>query len=176
MTFSSLGIKDAYLIQDQAFIDERGKFTENWEVNNFALNGLQFAPSNSCFSFNKMRGTLRGLHYQSEPSEQSKLVTCVAGNLYDVIVDLRVNSPTYMQWNFVELAGFSGNSVFIPGGCAHGFMTLSDETVVSYLISGDYVPSLTKVVRFNDPAFNISWPGKAIVISQKDLTAPDYFR
>ena len=171
MTVTELSIQDAYLVTDKFFEDSRGRFTEAWENTQFKKNNIDFSPSNSCFSYNTRKFTLRGLHYQQEPFGQSKLVTCVAGSIYDVILDLRKSSAGYLKWQAIEIKAFTGKAVFIPKGCAHGFVTLEENVVVSYLIEGDYNAGAAKAVRWNDPAIKINWPTDNPVISEKDSNA-----
>jgi dTDP-4-dehydrorhamnose 3,5-epimerase len=146
------------------------------KMKQFMDQAIKFSPNNSCFSINSKEGTLRGLHYQREPHGQSKLVTCVSGKAYDVIVDLRIESPTYMKWLSVEISAFDGQSIFIPAGCAHGFATLTDNTVISYLIDGDYHPGSAGCIRWDDSAFQIKWPVTTPILSDKDKFAPDYLK
>jgi dTDP-4-dehydrorhamnose 3,5-epimerase len=174
MKLSSLTIQGACEIQDDVFRDHRGAFSEVWDAARYKSNGLTFEPSNSCLSYNSKVNTLRGMHYQSAPFGQSKVVTCVAGKVLDVIVDLRKSSSTYLKWQATEMAACSGKSIYIPAGCAHGFLTLTDETVLSYLIEGAYHAAAASVVRWNDPAFSINWPITQVIISDKDKNAPDY--
>ncbi|MHA4843870.1 dTDP-4-dehydrorhamnose 3,5-epimerase [Flavitalea antarctica] len=174
MNFKKLDIEGAFLVTDRAFQDNRGMFTESWESTQFIRNSINFYPSNSCFSYNIQEGTLRGLHYQKEPHSQSKLITCVSGRIYDVILDLREDSSTYRKWLSFELSSFDGQSIFIPAGCAHGFVTMNSNTVISYLIAGDYHPGSAGCVRWNDPAFQIVWPVTNPILSEKDKFAPDF--
>ena len=176
MTFSKLEIEGAYLIQDTVFRDERGAFTQAWETSEFLKAGISITISSSCFSYNISAGILRGLHYQSEPFGQSKIVSCVAGKLYDVILDLRKDSSSYLHWKAIELEAISGQAIYIPKGCAHGFLTLMDHTVVSYFIEGDYNPQAAGVVRWNDPAISIKWPETDPVLSEKDRNAVDFIK
>jgi dTDP-4-dehydrorhamnose 3,5-epimerase len=124
-------------------------------------------------SFNTRKGTLRGLHHQAAPHAEAKLVRCTRGTIYDVVVDLRTDSPTFRQWIGVELTDQKRNMVYIPEGCAHGFLTLADESEVFYQMSEFYAPESASGVRWDDPAFRIDWPGKVEVISERDRTYPD---
>jgi dTDP-4-dehydrorhamnose 3,5-epimerase len=174
MILTPLPITGAYLATDNTFKDNRGVFTESWESKQFLEQGIIFYPSNSCFSLNLSKNTLRGLHYQLESHGQSKLVSCVAGAIYDVIVDLRSESASHMKWHAVRLTSFMGNSVYIPKGCAHGFMTLDDNSVVSYLIEGEYSPASARTIRWDDPVFGIDWPMNDPIISEKDKNVSVY--
>ncbi len=162
------------LLQDNVFRDNRGAFTETWEHHAFEQAGLDFKPHSTCFSFNAAPGTLRGMHYQTKPFDQAKIVTCVAGKIYDVILDLRKDSPTFLEWQAIELIAFQGQGIYIPKGCAHGFVTLTAEAVVSYLIEGDFNAEAASVVRWNDPRFKIEWPVAKPIVSVKDSNAGDY--
>jgi dTDP-4-dehydrorhamnose 3,5-epimerase len=176
MTFSKLSIEGAYLIQDKVFKDERGAFTEIWATKQLRNAGISFQPASSCFSFNIDSGILRGLHYQSEPFGQSKIVSCVAGKVYDVILDLRKGKSSFLKWEAIGLTAFSGQAIYIPEGCAHGFVTLENNTVISYLIEGEYNPQAAGVVRWNDPSIGISWPVKDPILSEKDRNAADFIK
>ncbi|MGH7930054.1 MAG: dTDP-4-dehydrorhamnose 3,5-epimerase family protein, partial [Candidatus Binatia bacterium] len=125
-------------------------------------------------SFNWKNGTLRGLHYQVAPHEESKLVRCTRGALYDVIVDLRPQSPTYLRWLGVELTADNHRMLYVPEGFAHGYQTLVDATEAFYQVSAFYAPGAERGARYDDPAFGIEWPAEVIVISDKDAGWPDY--
>jgi dTDP-4-dehydrorhamnose 3,5-epimerase len=124
-------------------------------------------------SFNARKGTLRGLHYQAVPHAETKLVRCTKGAIYDVVVDLRPRSPTFREWTAVELTAEKRNMVYVPEGCAHGFLTLEDESEVFYQMSEFYDAESARGVRWDDPAFQIAWPGKVEVISERDRTYPN---
>jgi dTDP-4-dehydrorhamnose 3,5-epimerase len=153
--------------------DERGFFARTFCANEFASRGLNPKLVQCSISFNARKGTLRGLHYQVAPHGEAKLVRCTRGAIYDVIVDLRANSPTLRLWIGVELTDQKRNMVYIPEGCAHGFLTLADESEVFYQMSEFYAPESARGVRWDDPAFRIDWPGKVEVISERDRTYPD---
>ena len=125
-------------------------------------------------SFNSRKGTLRGIHYQVPPHAEAKVVRCTRGAIYDVVVDLRPDSPTYRKWSAVVLTAEKRNMVYVPEGCAHGFLTLKDESEVFYQMSEFYNPESARGVRWDDPAFNIMWPEKVAVISERDRTYPDF--
>jgi dTDP-4-dehydrorhamnose 3,5-epimerase len=134
--------------------------------------GLNEIMVQTNLSSNRRRGTLRGLHYQQSPHEESKLVRCTRGTLYDVIVDLRINSATYCQWFGIDLTADSFRQLYVPGGCAHGFITLEDNTDIMYQVSEFYTPAAERGVLWNDPAFAIKWPIDPVVISEKDRSQP----
>lgn len=162
----------ARLTTTAVFSDQRGRFVTPWD-SQFDVSG--FSPQSMHFSHNSQTGTLRGLHYTVSPFEQAKLVHCVRGRLFDVVVDMRENSPTFRAWESFQLDADSAQSVWIPAGYAHGFLTLEPETIVCYLISGGYQPDATQGIRWNDPAFNIQWPAiHPLVISERDCNLPDF--
>jgi dTDP-4-dehydrorhamnose 3,5-epimerase len=174
LRFVETKLKGAFLVEPERMEDERGFFARTWSQKEWAERGLDARLLECNVSFNKRAGTLRGMHYQTEPYAQPKLVRCTAGALYDVIVDLRPDSPTHKEWLGVELSAAAGRSLFIPGGFAHGFQTLSDETEVLYQMSEVYAPDYARGVRWNDPAFRIEWPREVTVIADRDATYPDY--
>jgi dTDP-4-dehydrorhamnose 3,5-epimerase len=155
-------------------VDERGFFARTWCRNEFQDFGLNPALAQCSLSFNRRSGTLRGMHYQAEPSQEAKLVRCTRGSLYDVALDLRPGSPAFRRWTAATLTAGQGNMLYIPEGCAHGFLTLEDETEVFYQISEFYNPEAARGVRWNDPAFQIAWPAAVQVISDRDRTYPDF--
>jgi dTDP-4-dehydrorhamnose 3,5-epimerase len=174
MIFTACKVKDAYLIDLDRKVDERGFFARSYCRNEFAAHGLHpdFVQCN--LSFNTRRGTLRGMHYQARPHEEIKLIRCLSGAIYDVIVDLRPASPTYKQWIGVELDADNRRMLYSPAGFAHGYLTLADNTEVLYQVSAFYSPESERAVRWNDPTFNIEWPMQPEVISSKDREHPDF--
>ena len=151
----------------------RGFFARIWSSAEFAGLGLAAALAECSVSFNPHRGTLRGLHYQVPPHEEAKFITCVRGAIWDVIVDLRVDSPTYRSWHGVTLTADHLEALYVPEGFAHGFLTLSDDVLVLYQISEPYDPSCARGVRWDDPAFAIEWPAIPTIIGTRDQTIPD---
>jgi dTDP-4-dehydrorhamnose 3,5-epimerase len=178
MTFTRLKITGAALITNDVFRDQRGAFEAAWETADLEKEGIVFKPESACHSYNTKAGTLRGMHYQVMPYGQAKLVSCSSGAVYDVMVDLRPESPTYLLWDAVELSAASGKSIYIPAGCAHGFLTLQDNTIVTYLIEGAYNPQAAGAVRWNDNAIGIEWPAVQgeLVLSERDKNVPDLKR
>jgi dTDP-4-dehydrorhamnose 3,5-epimerase len=174
MTITELELSGARLIEAVPPRDARGSFEVFWESADLAAAGIQFTPSNAHHSYNDRAGTLRGMHFQRAPHGQAKLVSCVRGKFLDVIVDVRPGSPTYLHWTAVELAAASGRAVYIPSGCAHGFVTLEDHSTVAYLIENDYRPEATATLRWNDPRFGIQWPVSEPILSERDRFAPDF--
>ena len=155
-------------------IDERGFFARSWCEREFAANGLNPRLVQCNVSFNARKGTLRGMHYQAEPHGEAKLVRCTRGAIYDVAIDLRPQSPTFKQWTGATLSAENHHMLFIPAGCAHGFLTLADNTEVFYQMSDFYQPDSARGLRFDDPAFQIIWPEQIEVISDRDRTYPDF--
>ena len=161
-----------YIIEPQVFGDNRGWFYESYSKKKLADLGIdvEFIQDNRSFSATK--GTLRGLHCQTDPMAQSKLLTCLRGAILDVAVDIREGSPTYMQWTAVELTGENKKMFFIPKGCLHGFVTLTDDVEVSYKVDEYYAPDNDRSIKFDDPAIGVEWGIENPVLSQKDINAP----
>ena len=173
MNFLATGIAGAWVIEPERLEDERGFFARTWDADEFAERGLNSRLSQCSISYNRVRGTLRGLHYQAAPYEEAKLVRCTSGALFDVALDLRPGSSTYGDWFGVELSAENRKALYVPEGCAHGFMTLEDGCEVHYQISEAYVPAAARGVRWNDPAFAIEWPGEVVVMNERDSSYPD---
>jgi len=170
MLFSPTTLKDAMLIDIEKRGDDRGYFARTMCRDEFAAHGLvsDFVQANH--SYNRSRGTLRGMHFQRAPHEEVKLVRCVRGAILDVIIDLRPESPTYRKWEGFELSAENGRLLYVPGGFAHGFQTLVDDVDVTYQVSHPYTPAAEGGVRHDDPAFGIRWPEPVTVISPKDAS------
>jgi len=172
MIFTEAPLRGAYIIDMTRMEDERGFFARSFCAGDFATRGMA-APVNQCsVSFNARKGTLRGLHYQTAPHEEEKLVRCTGGAVFDVIADLRPESPTRRQWFGIELTAANHRSLYIPKGFAHGFVSLADETEVLYMISVPYAPGFAQGLRWNDPALGIRWPVTPAVISARDAEYP----
>jgi dTDP-4-dehydrorhamnose 3,5-epimerase len=175
MIFSETKLKGAYVIQIEGIEDERGHFARMFCRQEFEKHGLNPAVAQCNVSYNHKKGTLRGMHYQVAPFREAKLVTCLAGAIYDVIIDLRGDSETYGQWFAAELSGRGYRKMlYIPEGFAHGFMTLEANSEVFYQISEFYVPQSARGIRWDDPAFAVQWPEAPRVLSQRDTTYPDF--
>jgi len=175
MNFMDTAVKDAFIIEIEKKTDDRGFFARTWCTNEFEAHGLKGDLVQSNLSFNKRKGTLRGLHYQIRPYEETKLVRCTKGAIYDVIVDLRPHSPTFRQWIGVELTEQNYRMLYVPEGFAHGFQTLEDNTEVVYHVSQCYVPNAEHGIRWDDPTFKIEWPmTEERTISSKDQMWPYY--
>jgi dTDP-4-dehydrorhamnose 3,5-epimerase len=173
MIFESTHIEGVWVIEAERLEDERGFFARTWDVDEFAERGLNPSLAQCSISYNRVRGTLRGMHFQAAPYEEAKLVRCTSGALFDVAVDLRSGSPTLGEWFGAELSARNRRALYVPEGCAHGFLTLEDGCEVHYQISERYVPDASRGVRWNDPAFAISWPGEVVAINERDHSYPD---
>ena len=174
MKFSETKLKGAFVVDIDPFRDERGYFSRMFCRNEFIAHGLNPDVAQCNVSFNHKRGTLRGMHYQLPPSAEVKFIRCVRGAIFDVIIDLRKGSPTYMQWVGVELTEENGRMFYVPEGFAHGYQTLADNTEVQYMVSEFYSPEHERGVRHDDPAFGIEWPIENPMISEKDRMHDDY--
>jgi dTDP-4-dehydrorhamnose 3,5-epimerase len=174
LKFAQTGLPGATVIEPERLSDERGFFARTWCAREFADHGLKRALVQCSISFNRRKGTLRGMHYQIPPHEEAKLVRCTLGAIYDVIVDLRTDSPTYLKHFAVELSQDNRKMLYVPEGCAHGFQTLADDTEVYYQMSEYYSPECSAGHRWNDPAFGIDWPLEVSVISDRDNRYPDF--
>jgi dTDP-4-dehydrorhamnose 3,5-epimerase len=171
MQFSALEIPAAMLIRGEPFEDSRGGFDRIFSADEFAANGLPHIFAYAALSTNRKAGTLRGLHYQLEPQE-AKLVRCVRGAAYDVIVDLRPESPRFGQWRSVMLSEDQPLSVFVPKGCAHGFQTLVDGSELLYHIDAPFNPSAAAGIRWDDPGLGVEWPLLDPILSDRDRALP----
>jgi dTDP-4-dehydrorhamnose 3,5-epimerase len=174
LIFQRTPLPDAVLIQLEPHGDDRGFFARTWCQREFQEHGLDPRLVQCNLSFNRSKGTLRGMHYQQAPYGEAKLVRCVRGALHDVIIDLRPHSPTYKQYFGVELSAENRSALYVPEGFAHGFLTLEDDTEVFYQMSQFYSAAHSRGLRWDDPAFGISWPAAVRVISERDRAYPDF--
>lgn len=177
MLFRETSVAGALVVEPERIEDDRGFFARTFSVDEFADRGLDTRVDQCSTSFNARAGTLRGMHYQLAPHAESKLVHCTRGAIYDVAVDLRPDSPSYLSWFGLELSAENGYGLFAPEGCAHGFQTLVDASEVHYQISTPYAPAAARGVRWDDPAFGIEWPaappeGRTMV--PRDAAYPDF--
>jgi dTDP-4-dehydrorhamnose 3,5-epimerase len=171
MVFTELALAGAFLIEPERREDERGFFARTFCVEEFAAHGLNMTVAQCGVSYNRRRGTLRGLHYQAAPHAEDKPVRCTAGSAFDVVVDLRPGSVTFNRWCGVELSATNRRMLYVPAGFAHGFETLADETELAYQMSRAQVPAAARVLRWNDPAIGIAWPLPPAVMSPGDRAA-----
>jgi dTDP-4-dehydrorhamnose 3,5-epimerase len=173
--FQSTPVPGAAVVTIEPQRDERGFFARTYGADMFRAAGLPFGTvRQTSISHNKRRGSLRGMHWQAEPKSEGKLVRVTQGRIFDVIIDLRPASPAYLQWFGLELNGQQQDGLLVPPGCAHGFITLDDDSVVTYMMDADFDPVMARGVRWNDPAFQIAWPLRPEVMSERDRTWPDY--
>jgi dTDP-4-dehydrorhamnose 3,5-epimerase len=174
MLFLETKLKDAYIVDVEPRGDDRGFFARAWCAKEFEAHGLATSFVQCNLAFNEQRGTLRGMHFQRAPHAEVKLIRCVRGALLDVLIDLRPDSPTYMDWVGVELTEDNRRMLYAPEGTAHGYLTLADQTEAFYQVSAFYAPEAEGGVRWDDPAFAIEWPEPPRVLSDKDRAWPDY--
>jgi len=169
MIFTETKIKGVYIIEPELLTDERGFFARSFCKEEFQKHGLETDIVQCNISYNKKKGTLRGMHYQVPPFEEEKIVSCTKGSIYDVVIDLRVESPTYCQWVATNLSDKNFKIIYIPTGCAHGFQTLNDDTMVFYQMTEFFHPECSRGVLWDDPRFTIEWPIiQKMIISEKD--------
>jgi len=174
MKFQELEIKGAYLIHAEPFEDERGVFRRNFCIEEFLKNNIETKVSQANISENNYKHTLRGFHYQSSPHGEGKTMTIIKGRIYDIIVDLRKDSNTYLKWISLELTPEMRSSFHVPPGCANAFLTMEDDTLVHYYCSYPYTPEAERGIRYDDPLFKFIWPVDPIHVSEKDTNWPDY--
>jgi len=174
MNFHPTSIDGAYIVEWDPMEDERGYFARTRSDDEFSALGLNNDLSECSVSFNHRRGTLRGMHYQAAPHEETKLVMCIGGLIFDALIDLRKGSETYRKTFAAELSLANRRMLYVPAGVAHGFITLEENSYVQYQIGGDYTPDATRGVRWNDPQFGIEWPMEPNVISARDRDYEDY--
>jgi dTDP-4-dehydrorhamnose 3,5-epimerase len=176
MRFEKQAIEGVYLVELEPHKDERGFFARSFCEDEFAANGLVNRFVQSSVSFNGRRGTVRGMHFTAAPYGETKLVRCTAGAIQDVIIDLRPDSPTYLQTLSVKLSARNWHMLYIPADFAHGFQTLMDETEILYMIDRPFAPGAARGIRWNDPAIRVQWPEPIRMISPKDLQFADWVR
>jgi dTDP-4-dehydrorhamnose 3,5-epimerase len=174
MIFKPTNIDGVILITPEPITDHRGHFARMFCAQDFAAQNLPNAFVQSSISQNPKKHTLRGLHYQSPPAAEAKLIRCTRGAIFDVILDLRKTSPTYLTWQSFELTAENAKTLFIPECCAHGFLTLEDHTDVFYQMTTPHSPANAAGIRWNDPTFAITWPQGEKIMSDRDATYPDY--
>lgn len=174
MKFTETPLKGAFVIDLEKREDERGFFARAWCQKEFEAHGIYRLPVQANMSYNKKAGTIRGMHYQAAPNQESKLIRCINGAIYDVIIDLRKNSPTYKQWFGIELNAENRTMLFVPEDFAHGFLALEDHSEVMYQVSAFYNFESERIIRYDDPSFGIKWPIEVTVVSEKDITTPNF--
>lgn len=174
MKFTETELKGAVIVEIEKLTDERGFFARSYCRKEFEAHGLSPDLVQANVSYNIKKGTLRGMHYQITPYEETKLVRCTRGAIYDVIIDLRPDSETYQKWIGIELTASNYKMLYVPENFGHGFQTLTDDTEVTYQVSQFYTPGAERGIRWNDPVFEINWPVEVTVISEKDRNWSDY--
>lgn len=174
MKFIETRIAGAFVVEPERIEDDRGFFARAWCREEFEAHGCNANLAQCNISFNARKGTLRGMHFQAPPHEEAKLVRCTMGAIYDVVLDLRPESPSYLDHVGVVLSAKNHTMLYIPEGAAHGFLSLEDNTEIFYQMSTLYAPDAARGYRYDDPAFAILWPGDVKVISERDRTYPDF--
>jgi dTDP-4-dehydrorhamnose 3,5-epimerase len=174
MIFTATLLDGAWLIDLEPREDERGFFARIWCRQELAAQGLDAEIAQESLSFNRHRGTVRGLHFQRSPYEETKIVRCTHGGIFDVIVDLRPQSPSYLRWQGFELTAENRKALYVPKGFAHGFQTLTDSAEIVYQISEFYAPNSAGGYRYDEVAFGVEWPLSVTVISERDLSWPAF--
>ncbi len=170
MDFQQLSIPGVWILTPVLVGDERGFFRRSFCRDEFQQHGLDPEAPQGNISVNPTYGTLRGFHFQSAPNEEAKTLTCVTGSIFNVVLDLRPNSPTFLKWETLELDDVECKSIHVPKGCANAYLTTSENTIIHYYMSERYVPGAARGFRYDDPAFKIPWPFSPHLISQKDLS------
>jgi len=170
LKFKETKLKDVFIVELEKTEDERGFFARSWDNEIFKQQNLNTKIVQCNISFNKKKGTLRGLHYQVFPYEETKIVRCTRGSVYEVVLDLRIKSKTYKQWQSIELSQDDYKMLYVPEGFALGFQTLKDNTELFYQMSEKYVPKSSRGIHYEDPEFKIEWPLKVQVISERDMS------
>ena len=174
MKFIEQKLKGVFLIESEPFIDDRGAFRRHFCQKEFSEHGISNIVKQANVSENNFAYTLRGFHYQLPPFSEGKTLSCLKGSIYDIIVDLRPDSPTYLQWVFFELSGENRKSIHIAPGCANAFLTLENNCLIQYYCSEAYAPDHERGIRYNDPLFKFVWPVEPKIISEKDMNHPDF--
>jgi dTDP-4-dehydrorhamnose 3,5-epimerase len=174
MNFRETELPGVFEVRLEPKPDERGYFARTWCQQEFTAHGLSSNIVQCNTSFNLKKGTLRGMHYQQEPNAEIKLIRCTRGKIFDVVLDLRPQSPAFKKWTSLILSSSSQNMIYIPEGFAHGFLTMEDDTEVFYQMSESHSAESARGVRWNDPAFKIDWPEEVVVISERDRSYPNF--
>ena len=174
MIFQPGAVDGTFVVQPELRTDDRGFFARAFDVDEFAARGLEPTVVQTNVSFNVQRGTLRGMHWQEAPHQETKLIRCTAGSILDVVVDIRPSSPTYLRWTAAELTADNRYAMYAPVGTAHGYLTLTDGAEVTYQVSHPFTPAADRGARWDDPAFAIDWPFAPVVVSAKDADHPPF--
>lgn len=174
MKFIGIGLPGVFVIEPTVFADERGSFRRHFCAEEFAAHGLAPAAVQGNISENLHHGTLRGFHYQSGAFAEAKTLSCMTGAIYDIVLDLRTDSPTFMKWVSAQISAEDRRSLHVPAGCANAWLTTAPNTMVHYYMSEIFAPESACGIRYNDPAFNFRWPMEPLVISERDRTFPEF--
>ena len=174
MIFTETKLKGVYIIDVKRMDDERGFFGRSWCRKEFDFYGLNSNAVQANVSYNKKKATLRGMHYQKAPFSETKTIRCTSGAIYDVVMDLRHDSETYLEWFGIELTDESFRMLYVPEGFAHGFITLKDHSSVHYMVTAFYNPAAEAGIRYDDPTFNVTWPVQPLIVSEKDRNHPSF--
>ena len=176
MQFEQTNVAGVVLITPDRFDDERGFFARTWALDEFEAHGLETRVVQRNLSYNRHSHTLRGMHYQKPPFTEVKVISCLAGAVFDVAIDIRPESPTFGEWVGAELRQDNGAVLYVPAGCAHGYLSLEPHSTVEYLISEFYHPEAAAGIRWNDPFFGVRWPTEPTLVNERDGTWPDFGR
>lgn len=174
MTFTELGLPGVWLIEPVVHESERGVFRRHFCADEFAAHGIAPVAVQGNISENPRRGTLRGFHYQLPPDAEGKTLSCITGAIHDVVVDLRPDSPMFMQWIAVEISSADRRSLHVPAGCANAWLTMAPDTIIHYYMSARHAPHAARGIRYNDPALGVRWPMAPVLIGETDRTFPDF--
>jgi dTDP-4-dehydrorhamnose 3,5-epimerase len=172
MLFFECAVSGVRVVHPEPRLDERGRFMRAWCRDEFVHAGIEFVPAQANMGLSERKGTVRGLHYQIAPALEAKLVRCTAGSVFDVVVDVRAGSPTYLHWHGETLSAENARMLYVPEGCAHGCVSLEDHTEIYYLTSALYAPASVRGIRFDDPAIGIAWPIEVTEVSPQDQKWP----
>ena len=172
MKFTQLSIEDVWLIEPELIEDNRGVFRRSFCADEYKNNGLLPTVLQGNVSENPTLGTLRGFHFQTAPHQEAKTLTCLVGSIFDIVVDIRPSSKTFLKWLSVELSALNRNSLYLPPGCANAYLTTADQSVIHYYMSEVYAPASYRGFNYADPQFSFSWPFEPVVISEKDKNLP----
>jgi dTDP-4-dehydrorhamnose 3,5-epimerase len=172
MKFQECDVEGAWVVAPSPHTDDRGRFMRAWCSEEFADHKVEFLPVQANMAKSNQKGTLRGLHAQVAPAAEAKLVRCTRGSVFDVVADLRPESPTYLRWYGTTLSSAEGQMLYLPAGCAHGCLSLEDDSEIYYLTSAFYTPDCVRGARFDDPTLNIQWPMTVSIVSEQDRSWP----
>jgi dTDP-4-dehydrorhamnose 3,5-epimerase len=174
MKFTELRIPGVWLIEPDVHADSRGSFRRHFCAREFDAHDMETVVAQGNISENAAQGTLRGFHYQVEPHAEAKTLSCLTGAIYDVVLDLRPSSPTFLTWDAIEISARDHRSLYVPAGCANAWLTTEPHTILHYYMSTFFLPEASRGIRYNDPKFRVRWPSEPSVISERDRGYPDF--